>query len=416
MQTQPHLPDLSAFKSLNKAPDISVQSDITSQDKTTSLSFNKALLAPKFKPKKIALLLPLTGSLASAGKAVLYGFMASYYAKNRNNKNETTQTITVIDTASIGAKSALDQAVGSQTDFIIGPLGRSAVKEVSGRYHGDIPWLLLNYDRVENIDSKVYHFGFSSENQTTKIAQQMWSSGYRHPLVIFDNSELGQRVKKQFCYTWHKLGGEEVVQSQIIRGSNENQLIADALLIGESKERANALQSLLLRKLDFTARRRQDIDIIFIKASAEQIRQIKPALNFYFARDIPVISLSFVYNENSNRYQNNDLDGLYFGALPWQLKPLPLMQVVKKVWSNPVYDNLNNLYAIGIDAGEIYPYLYQLKIHRDTFFYGYTGELFMDQQGNINRKSLNWVTFNKGHPAQNPLPNKALKQESIENE
>lgn len=363
-------------------------------------------LKPLFKPQKVALLLPLSGPLSSAGHAVLRGFLANYYAEEASSSANATSikpALDIIDTHPLGAEKALRQAVQDGVNLIVGPLSRQSVQAVINLPHNNIPWLTLNYFQTDFSDNTVYQFGFSAEGETANIAQQAWAAEYRHPLIITGRSALGQRITKQFDQTWQQLGGRVAGQISVVPKENENKAVARALLVDESKDRATALRKLLLRQMDFTVRRRQDIDMVFIQASSAQARQIRPALKFYFAGKLPVLSLSGIYNGRPQLYKNKDLEGVYFTAAPWQLQKPPFLNAIKQAWPDSTNVNLNNLYAMGADVVHLYPYLPALAQTPNVALSGYTGLLYMENNQEIHRQ-LQWATFRKGKIVEQALP------------
>jgi len=363
-------------------------------------------------PDRIAIMLPLTGPLSEAGHAVLRGFLASYYNDGLIEKRRTVKqqpVIQILDTYKLGAVNALNQAVKSNANLIIGPISHQAVQKTLSFSHSHIPWLILNYGRSTLTNRSIYQFGLSAEDETAFIAQQAWLAGFRHPLIIVDKSALGSRVSQQFSKIWQQLGGTIAGGTSIGKNENNNKAVANILLVDESRSRAASLRKLLLRRMDFSIRRRQDIDMIFVQTSPEQTRQIRPALKFYFAGSIPVLALSSIYNGRSQPYQNKDLDGIYFTAAPWQLTTLPIMRAIKESWPEFSYSNVQGLYAMGVDVGQMYSYLANMKQSSRFVFKGYTGELFMDADQQIHRR-LNWATFKGGQIYSSKLLHKTVIQ------
>src|SRR3546814_14841671 len=81
-------------------------------------------------PLKLAVLLPLSGNLATAGASVRDGLLAGYYGEHR-----TRPEILFYDTAnsSGGAIAAYNKAVADGADQVLGPLGRDGVDAVLDR-------------------------------------------------------------------------------------------------------------------------------------------------------------------------------------------------------------------------------------------------------------------------------------------
>ena len=92
-------------------------------------------------PAKLAVLLPLSGRLATAAQPVRDGLLSAYYGETRRRPE-----VNFFDTAGTpaGALAAYDKAVASGADFVVGPLGRDEVDAVYGRQQLPVPVLGLN--------------------------------------------------------------------------------------------------------------------------------------------------------------------------------------------------------------------------------------------------------------------------------
>ena len=88
------------------------------------------------------------------------------------------------------------------------------------------------------------------------------------------------------------------------------------MLLPESQNRLKRLQQLTTSNLEFTPRRRQDIDLIVLFTNSAQAKSIKPLLSYYYASKIPVYSSSHVFDGQT---KNSDLEGIIFNDMPWVL-------------------------------------------------------------------------------------------------
>ena len=75
-------------------------------------------------PVKVALLLPLSGSLAAAAEPVRDGFLTGYYGERRRRPE-----LRFYDTTA-GARAAYARAAAEGNDFVVGPLSREEVDAV----------------------------------------------------------------------------------------------------------------------------------------------------------------------------------------------------------------------------------------------------------------------------------------------
>ena len=138
--------------------------------------------------------------------------------------------------------------------------------------------------------------------------------------------------------------------------------------------------------MEFTPRRRNDIDFIFLLANPRQGRQINPTLAFHFADDIPVYSMPSIYDGEDNQAENRDLNGIVFADAPWILSP-------KSELNNSIEENLRKkrgalkrLRALGIDSFRLYARLNQFYDGDTVSIRGATGLLTVSENQIINRK------------------------------
>src|SRR5690606_40658269 len=97
-------------------------------------------------PVRLALLLPLSGEMATAAAPVRDGFMTGYHGENRRRPE-----VTFFDTHGTvgGALSAYDRAVAAGNDFIVGPLSREGVDGLFRRGTLDRKSTRLNSSHVK---------------------------------------------------------------------------------------------------------------------------------------------------------------------------------------------------------------------------------------------------------------------------
>ena len=158
------------------------------------------------------------------------------------------------------------------------------------------------------------------------------------------------------------------------------------MAIDSSEARAERLLDLLPRRnMEFSPRRRSDIDYIFLVANPRQGRQIKPTLAFYFAGNIPVFSMPSIYNGRDNQQEDRDLDGIVFTDAPWILNSDG--ELKEEINSNlrQAQGPLQRLRAMGIDSFMLYPRLIQLTKRQIGSLRGTTGILTMSENQRIHR-------------------------------
>lgn len=336
------------------------------------------------KPKKVALLLPVSGTLSGPGNAIREGFMAAY---KKNNGAEDTEVKTY-DTNKGDIGENYLQAIRDGADYIVGPLTKSHVATIAAMEH-PVPTLLLN-DSDASLQDNSYLFGLSPANEASQVAIKAKNKGYRRVLIIAPKNEWGTEVTKAFTQQWKDSGGQVV--DTFLYGSNEdmNKGMKDFLGITESQAREKQLKQVLGQNLQFTTSRRQDFDMIFLLAYPSKARQIMPLLKYYYAGDIPVYATSSVYGGNANALKDKDLDGVIFCDIPWVFSH----QMGTRNWPEQ-FNSYNRLYALGMDSYALATQLNQLILFpadgsRDT-----NGTLYLKPSQQVARV-LEWGQFRQG--------------------
>ena len=80
-------------------------------------------------PARVALVLPLSGPLAASAAAVRDGLLSAYYL---DEDREDRPEIIILDSAALGAAGAWERAASQSADFIVGPLSKTEVSQLTG--------------------------------------------------------------------------------------------------------------------------------------------------------------------------------------------------------------------------------------------------------------------------------------------
>jgi len=380
-------------------------------------------------PKSIALLLPLQGRLAEAGEAVRDGFFAAYYQSinpQSINPQSTTQSGNTSEQAinaspqmiikpsastaqrqapiihqydtSKGVVAAYQQALAEGADIIIGPLDKEDVNQVSHIGSFSVPLLSLNYVQSNATTAPTipnfYQFGLAVEDEARQVARQGIQEGYQRAMIVAPKQELSERSAQAFADEWQKLGGTIVSKTVFIDQESFSDDIRHTLLIDDSTARMTLLKQQLGTKFEFTARRRSDIDMIFMPVTPSQGRQIKPTFAFHYASNIPIYATSAIYSGEADAANNDDLNGVVFNTIPWLFDDNnPEKQAIAQhTKSSAVY---SRLHALGADAFHLYARLPQLQQASQMRLYGATGSLHLLADGRIEREQV-WAKFQEG--------------------
>lgn len=329
-------------------------------------------------PKKIALLLPLSGRFANAAKAIRDGLFAAYYAK----ENKQDITIRVYDTEGKVdiIEDIYDKAVADGAQFIIGPLNKASIDKLAELQKLSVPTLALNYtNNLDNLPQMLYQFGLSPEEESRQVAERTWLDGHVNAAILTPIGPWGDRVHKAFKERWEEVGGRVVEQQSYNSSKNDFSLpIRKLLNIDDSKRRYRKMSRLLNTKLKYSTYRRQDIDFIFIAGYPRQARQIRPQLKFFHASQVPVYATSHIFTGNLNPERDRDMDGIRFGDMPWVLSETTshrgLRNEVEALISK-AGNKHQRLYAMGVDAFNIIAALNTLKTYPYERYQGETGSL-----------------------------------------
>lgn len=334
------------------------------------------------RPKHIALILPLQ---EAAGNAIQEGFLSAYYQALAISRD--VPRISVYDSSGLSTvHQVYNQAVASGAELIIGPLNKRLVNQLRELAELPVPTLALNYaDDAESAPGRLYQFGLAPEDDIEQAAELAWQLGYRNAAIVTPASD-NLRLQSIFSDKWIAKGGTLVSQATFIGDTDYVEVIKSLMAIDSSEARADRLLDLLPRsEIEFTPRRREDIDFIFLNANPRQGRQIKPTLAFYFAENIPVFAMPSIYDGMDNQSENRDLDGIIFADAPWVLGA---EDPLKSEISNNLRQTqgpLQRLRAMGIDCFRLYPRLSQMADRQLDRLTGTTGILTMTANQRIHR-------------------------------
>ena len=353
-------------------------------------------------PKHIALLLPLTGHFAEAGATVRDGILAAYYGND--GKGPSDSTIRVYDTGPNPnrALTAYEQAIADGAEFVIGPLDRKAVDLLAQRNEIPVPTLALNNADIYIPPHKnFYQFALSPEDEARQVAERTWLDGYGRAAVLVPTGDWGDRVRYAYDTRWDELGGDVVVnQSYDPKQSDFSKPLRHMLNLDQSDARRRELENMLGRSVEFTPRRRQDIDFVFLAAFPRQARLIRPQLRFHHAAHLPVYATSHVFSGKVDPNQDRDMDGIIFGGMPWTLQAPTPHQGIRKAAAHvlPSYDEQwQRLIAMGVDAYHLLSAIKLLQEYPHERYQGETGTLRVDDAGHV-RRQLVWAHFVSGVP------------------
>jgi outer membrane PBP1 activator LpoA protein len=347
-------------------------------------------------PPQLALVLPLSGRQQAAGVAVRDGFMAALLQQDASKR----PLVNVYDSAAEGATTAYRRALADGAQFVIGPLMKEDVAALASSSDTSVLTLALNLLPDNAVPPPMlFQFALDPEDEARQVAQRVAADSRMRGLVLLPNNDWGQRVQRAFQSELTTMGGTIAgVHFYDPAARDYSDAIRELLLINESRDRANALNSILGMRLEFEPRRRGDVQFVFVGAQPAQGRTLRPVLRFYLTDDLPVYATSDIFEPDTEA--NNDIDGVIFPDMPWVISPdavsTELRTALNRYW--PVRARgRGRLYAFGFDAYRIIPLLKAGKFGSSHAIPGMTGLLSVDDKGRV-RRELDWARVSDGKP------------------
>lgn len=363
-------------------------------------------------PRQIALLLPLSGSAASAGEAIQNGFFGAYFAAAGGLDDR--QSIRVYDVVSEGsASAAYATAVADGAEFVVGPLLRQNVTELANDILVPVPVLTLNYLADDALAPPgLYQFSLAPEDEAAAVAQRAILDGHTRALALVPSNTLGRRLFASFATAFEALGGTVLdSRSYTTENPDYSNTIEDLMALSGSVKRYQRLRANIGGPLQFDPRRRQDAEFIFLAADAPSGRLIKSQLKFHYSGDLPVYSTSSIYAMDGR--SDSDLNGVMFADAPWLIDPQPWISELPAMYAEhwPQHRRLGRLHAMGYDAYHLVGLLFSSDGHSMREYDGATGRLYLDNDGRVHRY-LAWAQFLRGVPTPLREPAAAPDDES----
>ena len=353
--------------------------------------------AARERPQRVAVLLPESGPLAPAAEAIRDGMMTGYYSAEE--AGNPTPDLRFYDVSDADVRSVFQQAVDDGAQFVVGPLAKDNVAELARMGTPPVTVLALNYLDQDSEDAPIFQFGLAPEDEARQIARQSLEAGDRLAGVLYPRSAWGQRVAEAFVAAWQDGGGRIVVESSFTDdtiGETVESLL-DTARAEKDLRRAPSFSDLDSERPEEWP---QSLDFLFLVADPNEGRQIKPALNFHYARDLPVFATSHLYNGTPAPRRDQDLDGVYFLDMPWILyEGTKLHRMAEETWPDG-HGRYARLFAMGVDAYRLQARLYLLRNLQDSTLPGVTGTLRLDG-ARLVRES-DWAVFRNGEAI--PVP------------
>lgn len=335
----------------------------------------------------IGVLLPQTGKYAKVAEAIRDGMLFSMQRMPTGQR----PTLKFYDASGGQPVDALyKQAVSDGADFVIGPLQKEVVTQLVRTADLSVPMLALNIvDLGGAAPDNVYMYALDPENEAHQAAERMRQDGKRSPVALVPDNPWGERLLNAFSEHWRSLGGGAVGAQRYNPQSYDHTKAITALLqINRSKARHAQLQRWLGRSLEFTPRRRTDVDAVFLATRTRQATAFRPQFRYHLAGDLPIYTTSHIWRGQVNRQQLSDMRGIILPDIP--LIAFPAQRAALAQHLPGVRGGLVRLYAMGMDAFDLVQHLQRLQSSPYESLEGQTGRLHMDSENRI-RRELVWL-------------------------
>ncbi|AWY00974.1 hypothetical protein A8139_14050 [Marinomonas primoryensis] len=341
-------------------------------------------------PKKIVLMLPMSGKLERASQAIVDGFFATFY--NQKEARPQVSIINVDDYSNIN--DALAAANEKQPDVIIGPLQKNNVAQV-GRLDLPYPVIALNQLDINLHPKNLYHFSLSAEDEIHELITFAKQEGATKAAILNIQDTWALKQSDEFRVAATK---ENITitsnQSYANTPKGRQDAIQKLLLIDESYARKRRIEQWTGTKVESIARSREDLDYVFYVGKLNDAKQIRPLIDFYFADKIPMLATSTLNDSEPDKSINpSDIERILFTEVPALTPNSTTLDVLPKNQSSNI---LRRLQALGADSYLLANKYRLFTLLPSTKISANTGIITIDENG-IFHKRPEIMTYRKGN-------------------
>lgn len=323
---------------------------------------------PESAAKKITVLLPLSGRFAKIGRDIENGIRSA----------GSSAELVFIDTETLspeGINQAIQTAASEGSELVIGPLMKSEIEQLQP---ASIPVIALNKPEHLSSASNVFYLSLDPADEARQVAEAANRKGKNRALILYPETAWGERIAQEFVSHYQ---GDIIDARAFKKDDNLNSFVKSVL-------KQHLTEAELREALRSKDSQNLNVNVIFAIGDNNQMRQIKPALNYYYAGAIPVYSVSNAF-EQINDYGNRDLRDICLVDAP----------VIQQAILDPAFiDQAGTrtpaklrLYALGRDAMLLAQNLGELD-NRSQSHLGMTGQLELGYDNSFQRQ-LEWFSF-----------------------
>ena len=323
----------------------------------------------------ITVLLPLSGDLGNAGRAIRDGILFGF----QKRQSELGVALQIIDTEQLSRDALIAIGQSSQPEFIVGPLQKDkviALLESKPR----MPVLVLNRIKTDSLDldSPAYSLSLAIEDDAESTVNQIAREADRPRIVVFHtDSPLGNRTAEAINEQLTFVGGS-TAGSFVLDSKKPETAITKAIGVTDSQNRRRELSKTLGLRLEHTPRIRQDMTAVVVQTDPKKAQQIRPLLDFYYLDQTPVYLIGAYRPDLTDIAE--DLRNSQLMVTPWDLGTTEKQVLAGRANSQGVF---GSLVGVGIDAMRM---AMQLSFGGPTSIQGQTGYLTLGADSMIHRQ------------------------------
>ncbi len=322
-------------------------------------------------PRKLAVLLPLTGSLATAAGPVRDGLLAGYYGEQRRRPD-----LEFYDTqgTAYGAVAAYQRAVAEGADQVVGPLGRDEVDAVFAQTTATVPVLALNRAGTPPVNSASY--ALAPEDEGKAAADFLASRNALRVLVLSSGDDNARR-------------SIDALRARLEeRGGGVAQLLA---VVGDTPPD-------LIGPMQAAIQAEGGVDAVFIALRGPQARLAAAQISAAGLAGRPRVATSQLLSGTGKPEEDAALDGIAFPSDAWSVSGMRGLPSAQSLASSlpTARGPAARLFAFGYDAWLLSAYLPHLATSTEASVSSASGVLSMGGDGHVLRVPA-WSTFSSGH-------------------
>ncbi|MGD9583917.1 MAG: penicillin-binding protein activator [Lysobacterales bacterium] len=343
-------------------------------------------------PRPVALLLPLSGEFASAGEALRDGFMAARFA----DRSGAPATVAVIDSGSdrASAVAALKAGIEAGARDIVGPLIKGQVDAVFAAAPPDVRVLALNQSESEvTPPAGQFQAALAPEEEGAIAAERLRAAGIERAAVLASDEDWANRAGAAFAVQFRAAGGRIIGVRRIALAAIKFGDDLDALFGPPQFEPEPLPPGVELGTGPAAVKQRMlpvlppdGPQALFLAIRSSQGRMLMPQLRVRGQDGVVVVATSHIYTGEPNPRADEDLEGINVLDAPFLTEAGDAVLSRPRMAARlPGAERNPRLFAFGIDAWRLLPWLDYLRAQPGRYLEGASGQWLADAFGRLRR-------------------------------